>query len=375
MKNILLFLFLFLFSLTSVGQFIIEGHVFDEDTLEPLPFTEIRIPNGLENATTNFDGYFKFNSSSANDTVIFSYLGYNAQKKTIEELLSLNKIQIQLKSASLKDPSIISYRMEFIEGNIYDAKTNEPIPYVNIGIPKLAIGTVSDDQGFYKIKLTNNKDTIIISSIGYHQQKLTVRELLQNKYIYLEQQIHKIKEIEILSKRLGKEILLGKKNKNRGLSIGFANRQLGCEIGSVIKIKKETFLKSAYFKINHADGDSLLFRVNIYHFEKKNIGENILKENVIIYAPQKRGILTVDLTPFELIINQDVLLTLEWIKDDNGKGNNGITFDTKKGRKSNIYEKRTSQAPFKINKAFGRMGLKKKSLCFWFIGKEILNSK
>lgn len=133
-----------------------------------------------------------------------------------------------------------------------------------------------------------------------------------------------------------KEKLFGKKNKNRGLSIGFGNAQLGCEIGSVISIKKETYLKSANFKLNHAEGDSLLFRVNIYHFDEGQIGKNILKENIIIYAPQKRGILTVDLTPYELFIHQDVLLTLEWIKDDNGAGNEGITFDTKKSRKSNV---------------------------------------
>lgn len=170
---------------------------------------------------------------------------------------------------------------------------------------------------------------------------------------------------------MGKEKLFGKKNKDRGLSLGFGNAQLGCEIGSSIRIKKETYLKSANFKLNHADGDSLLFRVNIYHFKEGEIGENILKENITIYAPQKRGVLTVDLTPYELIINHDVLLTLEWIKDDNGSGNEGITFDTKRGRKSNIWNKRTSQNPFKINKGHHRSKLKKKSLCFWLIGKEV----
>ena len=118
-------------------------------------------------------------------------------------------------------------------------------------------------------------------------------------------------------------------------------------------------------------GDSLLFRVNIYPFEKGDIGENILKENVIINAPQKKGVLTVDLTPYELIIDHDILLTLEWIKGDNGAGNEGITFDTKKGKKHNIWNKRTSQNPFKINKVSGRSRVKKKSLCFWVIGKEV----
>lgn len=258
-----------------------------------------------------------------------------------------------------------------LNGKIINKKNNEPIPYVNIGIPKHAQGTVSDDEGHYQLIFNDSKDTVIISAIGFFTQKKTVNELLQNGDIFLQQQIHEIKEINLTATQFDKEKLFGKKNKNRGLSVGFGNAQLGCEIGSTIRIKKETYLKSANFKLNHADGDSLLFRVNIYPFEKGKIGENILKENVIIYAPQKRGILTVDLTPYELIINHDILLTLEWIKDDNGSGNHGITFDTKKGRKSNIWTKRTSQNPFKINKALGRFGLKKKSLCFWLMGKEV----
>lgn len=264
-----------------------------------------------------------------------------------------------------------SFGQTTINGQIINKKNNQPIPYVNIGIPKHAQGTVSDEEGYFLLNYKSSKDTVIISAIGFFTKKTSVNELLQNGDIFLEPQIHKIKQVNLTATEFGKEKLFGKKNKNRGLSVGFGNAQLGCEIGSTIRIKKETYLKSANFKLNHADGDSLLFRVNIYHFEDGKIGENILKENVIIYAPQKRGTLTVDLIPYELIIDHDILLTLEWIKDDNGSGNHGITFDTKKGRKSNIWTKRTSQNSFKINKAFGRFGFKKKSLCFWLIGKEV----
>lgn len=258
-----------------------------------------------------------------------------------------------------------------ISGVVLNKKNNKPIPYVNIGLPKYAQGTVSDEDGSFQLKFQHPNDTVFISAIGFQTQKISVNKLLEKNTIFLQEQIHEINEVNIKAQPLGKEKLFGKKNKNRGLSIGFGNAQLGCEIGSVISIKKETYLKSANFKLNHAEGDSLLFRVNIYHFDEGQIGENILKENIIIYAPQKRGILTVDLPPYELFIQQDVLLTLEWIKDDNGAGNEGITFDTKKSRKSNIWTKRTSLSPFKINNSSKRYGLKKKSLCFWLIGNEV----
>ena len=73
----------------------------------------------------------------------------------------------------------------------------------------------------------------------------------------------------------------------------------------------------------------------------------MLPQNVIISAVQKKGMIDVDLSEFNLITANDVLLSLEWIKDDNGKGNVGITFRSKKSRRdNNLYTKYTSQAPF-----------------------------
>ena len=198
-----------------------------------------------------------------------------------------------------------------IQGKISNATTKEPIPFVNIGITKLAKGTVSDDFGNYELEATAPTDTVTISAIGFSTQKKTVKALLENGNILLQQKIHEIKTVNLTATEFGNEKRFGKKNKNRGLSVGFGNRQLGCAIGSKISIKKETYLKSANFKINHAEGDSLLFRVNIFHFEDGVVGENILKKNIILSMPQKRGILTVDLTPYELIIDHDVLLSLE----------------------------------------------------------------
>lgn len=267
--------------------------------------------------------------------------------------------------------STISIGQYTIQGKIINASERSPIPYVNIGIPELGTGTVSGADGNFQLEAPSQKNQVRISAIGFSTKTLNVKTLLENPTIALEPQVHEIQEIEISSKKLGAEKLFGKKNKNRSKSVGFGNQQLGCELGSVIPIKKETYLKSANFKLNHAKGDSLLFRVNIYEMEGKEIGKNLLLENVIISAPQKRGVLSVDLSLYELIVNNDVLLALEWIKDDNGKGNTGITFDTKKSKRSNVWMKRTSQAPMKISTIGGRQGLKKISLCFWLMGKEV----
>jgi hypothetical protein len=63
--------------------------------------------------------------------------------------------------------------------------------------------------------------------------------------------------------------------------------------------------------INHVseDIDSLLFRVNVYDYQKGIPGEKILKENVFIKSIREKGVHSVDLSLFNLILEHDVLLT------------------------------------------------------------------
>lgn len=359
----------------GIAQINIKGQILDVDTKETLPFAEIRISNKEKVFNADLDGEYELKDVNETDSISFFLLGYTLQKKSVNELLSNSNIQLAPADLGMGDPMLRAEKSKFIFGRIYDAKSDVPVPYVNIGITHLAIGTVSAENGHFKLERTNPNDTVTISAIGFYTQKMTAQELDDEQMIFLVPQAHEIQEIQVSSKEFGNEKLFGKKNKDRGKSIGFGNRQLGCEIGSLIKIKKETLLKSANFKINHAQGDSLLFRVNLYHYKNKKIGKNILTENIVIYAPQKRGIITVDLSPYEIILDHDILLSLEWIKDDDEKGNNGITFDTKKAKRSNVWVKKTSQAPFKVNTLGGRLGVKKKALCFWLIGKEVKTSK
>ena len=91
-----------------------------------------------------------------------------------------------------------------------------------------------------------------------------------------------------------------------------------------------------------------MYRVNLYNFSEGKVGEKILKEIVIIKAPQRKGTFDVDLMPYQLIVSNDVLLSLEWVQDDNGIGNKGLMFRSKRvASSSNLYTKTTSFAEFK----------------------------
>lgn len=68
------------------------------------------------------------------------------------------------------------------------------------------------------------------------------------------------------------------------------------------------------------------------------------------------------------LLNNDVLLTLEWLRNFDEVGNKEITFDTRKTKKLfGIYYKYSS------NGVFSKMDADEKySPCFYFIGKKAI---
>lgn len=259
---------------------------------------------------------------------------------------------------------------ETVSGMVTDADTGEPVLFVNIGIIEAGVGTVSDEKGQYLLRLPAATAMVTFSAIGYETQQVAGKVLRQNGAVALHPKPYTIPEVIVDATGFGEEKVIGAKLEERIHSIGFGSSELGTEIAAHLQIDKETLIKSAHFPLNHAAGDSLLFRVNIYDFSDGNAGENLLPENVIVTTAQKRGVLTVDLADYRLIVTGDILLALEWIKDDRGRGNVGITFNGRKSRKSdNLYTKHTSQAPFR--KMSGLVpGAPKLQLGFYLTGRQ-----
>jgi outer membrane cobalamin receptor len=58
-----------------------------------------------------------------------------------------------------------------VQGKVMDEQTNEPLPFVNIGIKGLATGTFSDSNGLYHLELSKGEIVLIISCVGYDKQE------------------------------------------------------------------------------------------------------------------------------------------------------------------------------------------------------------
>lgn len=261
-------------------------------------------------------------------------------------------------------PKLVSAQST-LSGTCLDSDTKEPIPYVNIGIKDQSKGTVSDFDGNFSLMNIDPNWIIVFSTIGYETVQFSGSAFPKEGLISMKSKDYTFDQIEIEASRFdSEERIFGVRNETRGHSIGFGGTQLGTEIGAPIRIDKPTYIKSANFVLNHAKGDSLLFRINIYQLTDEEIGENKLRENILIKQEQRKGTITIDLTPYELILESDVLLSLEWIRNYDEVGNKGITFDTKKGKKlTGTYLRIASGADYKKFKF-----KTKYSPCFYFVG-------
>ena len=231
---------------------------------------------------------------------------------------------IVLISVLLFIPSIEAQKK--IGGTVISASTKQTLAYVNIGIVGKGIGTVTDKKGNFKfiINKKNYRDSIKISMIGYKSKTYLIQDFIKKDSkeitIYLSEKNEILNEIVISNKKLKRRVL-GNRTKSKLFTDGFESDQLGCEAGLIIKIRKSpTFIKSFHAFIASNTHDKLKFRLNFYSIKEGLPHKNILKENIIIESTLKEGLLSVDLTKYDIVMEEDFFVSLEWIENF-GEGN------------------------------------------------------
>lgn len=202
-----------------------------------------------------------------------------------------------------------------LNGVIYDAVTKKPVPYANVGIFEHGIGTVSNDSGQFFIQIPNVKqyDSLTFSRIGYHAQKRSLAVLLKEKKneVWLSPKTFRLKEVKIASKKLNARIK-GNKTKARSIMLGLNSRNLGHEIGTLIRLPdKPVYIEDFNFHIISNRPDSVKFRLNIYHYDKE-IGKNLLKKNIYFTVPGKvLGDYQVDLRKYNIEVQGNIFVSVE----------------------------------------------------------------
>lgn len=212
-----------------------------------------------------------------------------------------------------------------------DSLTKQPIEYANIGIVGKNIGTVSNEKGEFTLVIPDSllNQSIKISMIGYKAKTYSAINLEKQNTVFLSQASTVLNEVKVSAKK-SKFKILGNDTKSTSVSAGFTKNNLGAEIGLKLNIKHpQTHILKLMFNISSNSINQLpLFRCNIYNLDKKGFPkDNILTQNIIIEPKEMTGFVEVDLSSYQIFVSEDVIISIEWIKDLGDA--KGLSFSTK----------------------------------------------
>lgn len=238
-----------------------------------------------------------------------------------------------------------------LQGRIIDALTKEPLPFVNVGVLKKELGTVSNEDGFFFLEVPDvfAKETLRFSMIGFDERDFQVADLeailLSNNTLVLAEQTTFLEEVVLTAEKKWDTRVSGNATTSKLLITGFTSNQLGNEIALFVKVKKTpAYIEGIQFSVVENIYPEVRFRVNVYSSEYRFPDENILKENIFVTLKQSEGIISVDLKEYDILVYDDVFISLEWIDED--LGSEGLWFSAGVFGKS-IYARSTSQAEWK----------------------------
>lgn len=207
-------------------------------------------------------------------------------------------------------------------GQVIDAATEEPLPYVNIGLVNQNIGTVTDEAGYFVLEVPGNgyaDATLRFSMIGFEPQDFTLQEYRDQKIltIPLQEKATALEEVVLTTKRNKYQTkILGNKTTSQLIYAAFTTNKLGNEMGFLVRGRKNPMiLKKFNVSLVENDYGPIRFRLNFYDLKDGLPNETLLNENIIVETDIQSGIVSKDLTPYEIVIGQDFFVAIEWIED------------------------------------------------------------
>ncbi|WP_019946881.1 carboxypeptidase-like regulatory domain-containing protein [Hymenobacter aerophilus] len=209
-----------------------------------------------------------------------------------------------------------------LTGTVTETGSGQPVPYANIGIPGKDVGTVADEQGRYQLSYTaaNLTDTVRLSSIGFEPRQVVLRELLVKPQAQLAPAAVALADVRVQAPGLFKRRLtLGNNSTSEVIVASMAAEGHGTEVGVVINRRHQpTKVQQARFNLLYQDSVDLTFRVNLYRLlpDGQPSNEKLNRRDILVHSssrPNNTGPLVVDLTADNLVLDEDFLLTLEWV--------------------------------------------------------------
>ena len=203
------------------------------------------------------------------------------------------------------------HAQQIIKCTLLDSSSQKPIEFANVGLLNKGIGTVSNENGDFTLKIPDSliNHPIRLSMIGYHSKTINAFTLIKEKNIYLSANNVGLNEVVISSKKT-KIKIVGNQTRTKKVSAGFTSNNLGTELAVKLNIKHpSTQIRKFFANINSHGTVNPIFRLNVYAVAKHGgPGDNILKQNIIINVKEMPCFIELDLLPYSIFVDDDVYI-------------------------------------------------------------------
>ncbi|MDI9356907.1 MAG: carboxypeptidase-like regulatory domain-containing protein [Chitinophagaceae bacterium] len=221
-------------------------------------------------------------------------------------------------------PFFINYSYcQVFSGVCRNKETGNIIPYVNIQILDRDThnkrGCITDENGVFTLDMSNKKeaDSILFSCVGYEKCSLKIRDVqnLKNRTVFLKETVILLDGVGKRAKKMKMvEKILGVRKIPMNKYMGFAGEiRKGYECGVLIRIKKYTLIQKLRLNTLPCSYDTIFYKINIYKVRSNPLDESILQKEIYIRVPEekKEGEFIFDLTPYNIELSDNFLVTLE----------------------------------------------------------------
>jgi hypothetical protein len=214
---------------------------------------------------------------------------------------------------------IISFSQQLtFKGEIKDAESNKNIPFVNIGFKNKSIGTLSDENGHFKLCVNKEilTDSLYFFCSGYHKKAVLLSEKDTLISILLTKKVTFLPQIDIQNNGKWINSKVGMDRHFPGV-FGIAENdsttdivELGIVVGN--NTNEHHKLKKLHLYLQVFKKDTCLFRVNLYGFKNGEVQERLNYPEILIRKPLESGWFEVDLDTFDLYFSDSIFIGVEF---------------------------------------------------------------
>lgn len=215
----------------------------------------------------------------------------------------------------------VSAQEILIDGTIYNAKTQEPIPYVNVSFLNTLKGASTDEKGYFFVDVPTSflEKKVHLSSLGFKDTIVDVKKIVADKKFGMVEESFELDEV-VVAKSLGDSYVLnpiGSYDLKSGFSSSSTPWVLATYYPNIGASKKYVNKVTVFFQKNEGfKRRASKFRIRVYDVDPvtKKPTKDLLHKSIILETFAENDFVSIDLSAFNIKMpKQGLYIGLEWL--------------------------------------------------------------